>query len=123
MKSARLYLIDSMFSLMVHGVESPLTMLPRTPTRTQPGAAAHADDDGDLPIPTGDSESFCLEKYLQDFIVANWDKTPLENARPLRGGRGKGSRIRYGRGRYPGPRPFEGDWIVIELKKGRNSTR
>ena len=84
-----------MFSLMVHDVESPLTMLPRTLTRTQPGAAAYADDDGGLPIPIGDSASFCLEKYLQDFIVANWDETPLENARHLRGGRGKGSRIQY----------------------------
>jgi hypothetical protein len=119
-----LYLIDSMFSLMVHGVESPLTMLPRTPTPTRPGAAAYADDDGGLPMAIEDNASFSLERYLQDFIVANWDKTPLaktldiyveDEEKAVEFNTDVGEIDILARDRSTG------DWIVIELKKGRNS--
>jgi hypothetical protein len=73
-----LYHIDSMFSLMVHGVESPLT----TSAALSAGTKTRAPEDAaptDTVTPEGieDSASFSLEKYLQEFIVSNWDKTPL----------------------------------------------
>jgi hypothetical protein len=121
-----LYLVDSMFSLMVHGVESPLTMLPRADAgkKSDPDEVSHHDD-GPTP-PFEDSAAFSLEKYLQEFIVSNWGKTPLakkldiyiedeEEAVEFNTGVGEIDILARDRS--------TGDWVVIELKKGHESDR
>jgi len=119
-----LYLIDSMFSLMVHGVESPLTMLPRNDGVKKPIPGEGSQNEGGPPDPFEDSVSFSLEKYLQEFIVSNWGKTPLakeldlyteDEEKGIEFNTGVGEIDILARGRSTG------DWVVIELKKGRNS--
>jgi restriction system protein len=65
-----------------------------------------------------------MEKYLQDFIVANWEKTPLaktleiyveDEEKAVEFNTDVGEIDILARDRSTG------DWIVIELKKGRNS--
>ena len=112
-----LYLIDSMFSLIVHGVESPLTTQPATAEQT-------AKQDGDLPGAAEDNAlSFSLEKYLQEFIVSNWGRTPLakkfdiyveDEEKAVEFNTGVGEIDILARDRSTG------DWVVIELKKGRS---
>jgi hypothetical protein len=121
-----LHLIDSMFSLMVHGVESPLTMLPRNGggKKLDPGEAPR--NDGGTTVPFEGSAAFSLEKYLQEFIVSNWSKTPLakkldiyieDEEAAVEFNTGVGEIDILARDR------FTGDWVVIELKKGHESDR
>jgi hypothetical protein len=104
-----LYLIDSMFSLIVHGEE---------PTLEENGK-----EDGDSTDVTEGEASFTLEKYLQEFIVSNWDRTPLaktlsiheedqEEAIEFSTGVGEIDILARDRANR--------DWVVIELKKGRS---
>jgi hypothetical protein len=117
-----LYLIDSMFSLMVHGVESPLTTAPGT--RVVPAVSTDVEPQlGGLSAAIEDNASFSLEKYLQEFIVSNWDKTPLgktldiyveDEEKAVEFNTGVVGEIDIlARDRV------KGDWVVIELKKGR----
>jgi len=101
-----LYLIDSMFSLMVHGVE--------------PGGEASEDGKAEPVV----SASFSLEKYLQEFIISNWSKTPLAKTLDLYEEDGEtGAEFNTGVGEIDllARDRESGDWVVIELKKGRNS--
>ncbi len=118
-----LHLIDSMFSLMVHGVESPLTTLPGTTAAITAVASEAVQQDGYTPAATEDNASFSLEKYLQEFIVSNWDRTPLgktlciheedgEEAVEFSTGVGEIDILARDRANR--------DWVVIELKKGRS---
>jgi hypothetical protein len=117
-----LHLIDSMFSLIVHGVESPLTTLPGT-AGTIPVSGEIVKQDGDLSGAVEDNASFSLEKYLQEFIVSNWDRTPLaktldiyveDEEKAVEFNTGVGEIDILARDRT------KGDWVVIELKKGRS---
>jgi hypothetical protein len=121
-----LYLIDSMFSLMVHGVESPLTMLPRDNGGNKPDPGEDSHNDGGLTDPFKGSAAFSLEKHLQEFIVSNWSKTLLakkldlyiedeEEAVEFNTGVGEIDILARDRS--------TGDWVVIELKKGHESDR
>lgn len=118
-----LYLIDSMFSLIVQGVESPVTMLPKEVRQIVSGGTG---DVGDLKPEPGAGASFSLEKYLQEFIATNWAKTPLAKSLNLdlhqeddedgvEFPTGVGEIDLLARDRK------SGDWVVIELKKGKSS--
>ena len=64
-----LYLVDSMFSLMVHGLESPLVG-PLPPAVTTPPETLG--EPGEQPTEAQiDGPRFTLEKYLQEFIITN----------------------------------------------------
>jgi hypothetical protein len=121
-----LYLIDSMFSLMIHGVESPLTMLPRGDGGKKPDPGEGSRYVGEPTDAFDDRAAFSLEKYLQEFIVSNWGKTPLaknldiyvedeEEAVEFNTGVGEIDILARDRS--------TGDWVVIELKKGHESDR
>ncbi len=121
-----LYLIDSMFSLMVHGVESPLTMLPGSENEKRPDPGEDSHHGGGPADPFEDSAAFSLEKYLQEFIVSNWSKTPLarkldiyieDEEAAVEFSTGVGEIDILARDRSTG------DWVVIELKKGHESDR
>jgi hypothetical protein len=117
-----LYLIDSMFSLMVHGLESPLTALPRTGRKPDP--IADPEKYIETPDNPEDSISFTLEKYLQEFIVSNWGKMPLAKALDIyTEDEEDGIEFHTGVGEIDilARERSTGDWVVIELKKGRNS--
>lgn len=119
-----LYLIDSMFSLMVHGVESPLTMLTGNDGVEKPDPDEDSAANGGPEGPFEDSLSFPLEKYLQEFIVTNWGKTPLAKTLDLyTEDEEKGIEFNTGVGEIDilARDRATGDWVVIELKKGRNS--
>lgn len=117
-----LSLIDSMFSLMVHGPDSPLE-----------GQAAHgggAEVDGGEGTEPGrgaviaDAFVFPLEKYLEDFLVSNWDKTALGKALALHT-EDEESATQYPTGLGPidilARDKADHNWVVIELKKGKSS--
>jgi len=118
-----LYLIDSMFSLMVHGLESPLTMLPGG-RELEIDPSEGVDEDRAIPNNPDIGLSFSLEKYLQEFIVSNWDRTPLAKTLDiLTEDEEKGVEFLTGVGEIDilARDRTTGDWVVIELKKGRNS--
>lgn len=117
-----LCLVDSMFSLMVHGVESPLDF----PPGTEGDACAEEGSetvDGQ-PTVAGETFLFPLEKYLEDFLVSNWEKTTLgktlalydedeESATQYPTDHGRIDILAFDKGNH--------DWVVIELKKGKSS--
>ncbi len=116
-----LRLVDSMFSLMVHGTGSPLTGsdadvgLEAEADRVQPGLEdAH-------PL------SFPLEKFLQEFLVANWAKMPLGKRLDLYVDEDGDEATEYetdvGRIDILARDKQTGEWVVIELKKGRDSDK
>ena len=117
-----LSLIDSMFSLMVHGVESPLIFPPPSE-----GGVGGEEDSGIAPVQStaiGESFIFPLEKYLEDFLVSNWEKTVIGKTLALY------DEDEESATQYPtdlGPIDIlardtnNQDWVVIELKKGRSS--
>jgi Endonuclease NucS len=119
-----LYLVDSMFSLMVHGVDSPLATVNPTVGITKTGPRENTADGGGLYEPmSDDSALFSLEKYLQEFIVSNWEKTPLsktldiymeDEEKAVEFNTNVGQIDILARNRS------SGDWAVIELKKGRS---
>jgi hypothetical protein len=115
-----LYLIDSMFSLIVHGVGSPLTMLPKE----GPQILSGGDQELNVGAEQADSAYFPLEKYLQEFIISNWSKTPLAKSLDLyEEDEETGVEFSTGVGEIDilARDRKSGDWVVIELKKGRNS--
>jgi hypothetical protein len=71
-----LALVDSMFSLIVHGAESRLVS---SSTFGGGNGGGEITEPAAMPVDTslGDSFVFPLEKYLEDFLVSNWDKTVL----------------------------------------------
>lgn len=118
-----LYLIDSMFSLMVQGGESPLNTLPVTEGTGESVLDGAEKEAGELPTTAGDNALFSLEKYLKEFIVSNWDRTRLaktldiyvedeEKAVEFNTGVGVIDILARDRKTY--------DWVVIELKKDRS---
>jgi hypothetical protein len=117
------YLIDSMFSLIIHGVESPLTMLPSSIAK-KVDTLENSDRSRETPGSFDDAFSFSLEKYLQEFIVSNWDKTPLAKTLDIyTEDEEEGIEFFTGVGEIDilARDRTTGDWVVIELKKGRNS--
>src|SRR5579859_149530 len=118
-----LYLIDTMFSLMVHGVDSPLNVstLPSEASETVTVSGEIASQDGNLSAEMGAGTFFSLEKYLQEFIISNWKNTPLAKALDIHVEDGEQA-VEFTTGvgeidvlaRDQG----NGDWVVIELKKG-----
>jgi len=121
-----LYLVDSMFSLMVHGVASPLVgPLPTGAARlseVEPGEPAEQPAEEEIE----ERLRFPLEKYLQEFIVANWEKTALGKALALHV-EDEEAAVEYptpvGRIDILARDRATGDWVVIELKRGMDSDR
>lgn len=110
-----LCLVDVMFSLMVHGQDSPLNGSHEAGVLPEPA-----------PIITPADECFLfpLEKYLEEFMVSNWEKTVLGKTLALHV---EDDEIAT---QYPtdvGPIDIlardkvNHDWVVIELKKGKTS--
>jgi hypothetical protein len=71
-----LSLVDAMFSLMVHGPESPLVNPKAFDGQPESEGFGQADAGATIAAIT-DSFVFPLEKYLEDFLVSNWEKTAL----------------------------------------------
>ncbi len=116
-----LSLVDSMFSLIVHGYESPLV--------SSSGFEDEANDmtelgPGPISTPVGDSFVFPLEKYLEDFLISNWEKTVLGKALVLHV-EDEESATQYSTDLGPidilARDKTNHDWVVIELKKGKSS--
>ena len=117
-----LSLVDSMFSLMVHGADSPLVF--------PGGNEGEAAGDGEAEIESepkaiiGDSFVFPLEKYLEDFLVSNWEKTALGKTLALHV-EDEESATQYSTDLGPidilARDKANHDWVVIELKKGKSS--
>ena len=118
-----LCLVDVMFSLMVHGSSSPLVDptafvgQSETEGTVEPESAA-------IITPSGPVFLFPLEKYLEDFIVSNWEKTLLGNTLALHV---EDDEIATQYSTDLGPIDIlardksNHDWVVIELKKGKSS--
>lgn len=112
-----LCLVDVMFSLMVHGSDSPLNTGPE-------GEAAIEAESARVITPADELFLFPLEKYLEDFLVSNWEKTVLGKTLALH------VEDEESATQYPtdvGPIDIlardkaNHDWVVIELKKGKSS--
>lgn len=116
-----LYLVDLMFSLMVHGT---------SPTATDPSSFNQPFDGEEIElapaanIAVNESFIFPLEKFLEEFLVVNWDKTLLgkslalhaedeESATQYHTGIGDIDILARDKNNH--------DWIVIELKKGKQA--
>jgi hypothetical protein len=118
-----LSLVDSMFSLMVHGTDSPL-MSPSTFDGGDEGGGVAETEPAPITTPVGDSFVFPLEKYLEDFIVSNWEKTALGKTLVLHV---EDDEIATQYSTDIGPIDIlardksNHDWVVIELKKGKSS--
>src|SRR5205823_5715202 len=71
-----LYLVDTMFSLIVHENESPLAAKADLTDDSIPTVVVNAaiGNDG---ISINQSYVFPLEKFLEEFLVSNWEKTVL----------------------------------------------
>lgn len=118
-----LYLVDSMFSLIVRHDDSPGTGV--------------GGDDGDLvdlagldsggaSIPQDEKLLFPLEKFLREFLVANWAKTELGGHLDIYED-DQDPAVEYttdvGRIDILAREKTTGAWVVIELKKGRDSDK
>jgi hypothetical protein len=117
-----LSLVDAMFSLMVHGSESPLVS--PIPLREETTADSDSDIETAPIVATDETFLFPLEKYLEEFMVSNWEKTLLGKTLVLH------AEDEESATQYPtsvGPIDIlardkgSKDWIVIELKKGKSS--
>jgi hypothetical protein len=112
-----LSLVDSMFSLMVHGPDSPLN-------DGHGGEGVTESESAPTITPTGESFLFPLEKYLEEFIVSNWEKTVLGKTLALHV---EDDEIATQYSTDIGPIDIlardkaNHDWVVIELKKGKSS--
>jgi Endonuclease NucS len=117
-----LSLVDAMFSFMVHGLESPLV--------SSAPMDSNVTGDGDAEIQpitqmaVSESFVFPLEKYLEDFLVSNWDKTALGKSLALHV-EDEESATQYSTDLGPidilARDKSNQDWVVIELKKGKSS--
>jgi restriction system protein len=112
-----------MFSLMVHGEEWPSATSSGGAGIITGASGEIAKQDGDLAAENDDNASFLLKKYLQEFIVSNWGRTPLaktldiyleDEEKAVEFNTGVGEIDILARDRA------KGDWVVIELKKGRS---
>jgi len=116
-----LYLVDTMFSLMVHQDQSPLLaesdLLKATVATIEPSADAQS-------VALDQNFVFPLEKFLEEFIVSNWNKTLLgktlalhteddEPATQYATDVGEIDILARDKATH--------DWVVIELKKGKSS--
>jgi len=117
-----LSLVDSMFSLIVHGAESPLIFPGGNDGQTAGDGETEVEPDSKTII--GESFVFPLEKYLEDFLVSNWERTLLGKTLALH------VEDEESATQYPtdlGPIDIlardktNHDWVVIELKKGKSS--
>jgi len=73
---------------------------------------------------TEDIQKFGLERLLSDFLVYNWDKTPLGKRYELYeedGDIGQEYHTPIGRIDLLAKDRQTGDWVIIELKRGRGS--
>jgi hypothetical protein len=116
-----LYLIDSMFSLMVHGVDSPLMM--SSDSAAANGVPAESAEDGATAAVAPESKlSFPLEK----FIVTNWEKTLLGKSLNLHS-EDEESATEYqtsvGRIDILARDKKDNAWVVVELKKDKDSDK
>jgi hypothetical protein len=118
-----LSLVDSMFSLMVHGADSPL-ISPSTFDGGDEGDCVRESEPPPITSPAGGAFLFPLEKYLEAFLVSNWEKTALGKTLSLH------VEDEESATQYPtdvGPIDIlardksNHDWVVIELKKGKSS--
>lgn len=104
-----LYLIDSMFSLIVHKESTFEENIKQ-------------DNDNELSAREPEA-SFPLEKHLQEFIVSNWDKTTLAKKLCIYTEDGEEA-VEYSTGvgeiDILARDLTNNDWVVIELKKGRS---
>ncbi|MBI3894526.1 MAG: DUF1016 family protein [Acidobacteria bacterium] len=113
-----LCLVDSMFSLMVHGTGSPL-IVPQ----------GSGSDTPEEPRTVGGEEvalSFPMEKFLQEFLVENWTKTALGKELDLYiEDEDVATEYQTDVGRIDilAQDKSTKDWVVIELKKGRDSDK
>ena len=118
-----LYLVDTMFSLMVHEGESPLQGKRDFIDGSTPAVATDGNVDG-RSVALDDTLVFPLEKFLEEFIVSNWDKTALgkkltlhteddEPATQYATDVGEIDILARDKATH--------DWVVIELKKGKSS--
>jgi hypothetical protein len=117
-----LYLVDTMFSLMVHQDESPLLAksdFDGAPTPAQ--VEANADVEG---VALNHTFVFPLEKFLEEFIVSNWNKTVLGKTLALHTEDDEPA-TQYvtdvGEIDILARDKANQDWVVIELKKGKSS--
>jgi hypothetical protein len=117
-----LSLVDSMFSLMVHGSESRL-VFPSVPG----GETTRGEDPEIEPVPkvaVGESFLFPLEGHMEDFLVSNWEKAALGKTLSLHV-EDEESATQYSTGVGPidilARDKANHDWIVIELKRGKSS--
>jgi len=118
-----LCLVDVMFSLMVHGSSSPLAD-PATFVGKSGTDGAVESESAPIITPAGESFLFPLEKYLEDFIVSNWEKTVFGKTLALHV---EDDEIATQYSTDLGPIDIlardksNHDWVVIELKKGKSS--
>jgi hypothetical protein len=118
-----LSLVDAMFSLMVHGAESPL-IDSNAFSEGEEVIDTTAAVEALIPAAAQESLLFPLEKFLEEFIVSNWDKTSLGKSLALH------TEDEESATQYPtaiGPIDIlardkkTSDWVVIELKKAKSS--
>jgi restriction system protein len=112
-----------MFSLMVHEDESPLSAKPDLLDGSISAAMVEGGVGGDS-VALDDSFVFPLEKFLEEFIVSNWDKTVLGKTLTLHA-EDEESATQYvkdvGEIDILARDKANHDWVVIELKKGKSS--
>jgi hypothetical protein len=118
-----LSLVDVMYSLMVQGTDSPL--MP-SPVRKSNEATASATLEIEVASTeaVGESLLFPLEKFLEEFIVSNWEKTLLGKTLALHAEdeeRATQYVTAVGRIDILAREKESHDWVVIELKKGKGS--
>jgi hypothetical protein len=116
-----LYLVDTMFSLMVQG-EWPLITRPDLLERA--GTAATVEGVDTESIALDETFVFPLEKFLEEFLVSNWDKTTLGKTLALHMEDDEAA-TQYatdvGEIDILARDKATHDWVVIELKKGGSS--
>lgn len=81
--------------------------------------------DIDQPDDVDDSQTFVLEKYLEDFIVANFGTIFTNEMEIYNGGGSNGKQFATDIGPIDilAWKPIENTFVVIELKKGRSSDK
>jgi hypothetical protein len=118
-----LYLVDTMFSLMVHGSESPLVAKPDFLDASIPSTTGEQSVGAEGVAPS-DSLVFPLEKFLEEFLVSNWDKTALGKTLNLHMEDDEPA-TQYvtdvGEIDILARDKATNAWVVIELKKGKSS--
>jgi len=119
--SQPLWLVDTMFSLLVHGpVSSPVDSVDTE-------ELLDVDTDADTlasPAIKAPSLTFPLEKYLEEFLISNWDNTVFGDTLSLHSEDDEDATqysMAVGRIDILARDKSNGDWVVIELKKGKHA--